>query len=357
MPKLEVSLVNQVLYEFPAYAREIIESLIETDWLIHSFQLDDKKDIYNPAGYLYNAEFNGVEYTIHLDLNVYQYILSAYKKKKKKKIHRDAIALMVFGKFTNSIFDPTIAIYEKLNYLEQCPDEILDDLFLFKEIDNAEMDELAKFALGHTDDIKLPEVSSIERDTLKLELTKYRRLKKWDNFYLFVLKTTELYYFDDSPIEDKISKFLSWCFSDFLYSLVAISFVIKLMGKESSPKLMKYKASQNIEQKKSSLINMTWDLFLLDKYFENWIKKEENKEFVYASNDKPLKEVLEIAISIQIEGNTNHLHSFISPSLIDRINKIEGTINNRNDRKISNVSDFKNFRDELIKGIELSIVE
>jgi hypothetical protein len=116
--------MEEVLYEFPPYTQEIIERLVKTDWFIHSFDLDNEDDIYNPAGYLYNAEINDLQYTIHLDLNVYQYVLSAFKKNKINQLHRDAIALMVFGKFTNIIFDPTLAIYEKLNYLEQCPDEL-----------------------------------------------------------------------------------------------------------------------------------------------------------------------------------------------------------------------------------------
>ncbi|NQY93885.1 MAG: hypothetical protein HRT43_06945, partial [Campylobacteraceae bacterium] len=263
--------------------------------------------------------------------------------------------LMVFGKFTNVIFDPTLAIYEKLNYLEQCPDELVDDLLLFRCIDNSNMDGLAEFSLGYTDNILLPEVANIDRDKLKSGLTKYRRLKKWDTFYLLMLKITELYHFDESANEEKIDKFLKWCFSDFKYSLVAISFVIKLLGKKALPKLMKYKLHLSVEKKKDALINMTWDLFLLDKFFEKWREKEQNKEFIYASNDKPLKEVLEIAISIQLEGNSNHLAGYLPSSLIKEVNGIKGMMAKTQGRKIEDVTDFKCYRDELINQIELVV--
>ncbi|OCH57494.1 hypothetical protein A6D98_19460 [Aliivibrio fischeri] len=108
--------MEYVVYDFPDYAEQVINLLSEEDWLIHSFPLNDEKDIFNPSAYLYNAEMSGAEYTIHLDLNIYQYILNAFKKEKKNKLHRSAIALVVFAKFTNVRFDPTIAIYEKLNY-------------------------------------------------------------------------------------------------------------------------------------------------------------------------------------------------------------------------------------------------
>ena len=348
--------MEEILYEFPAYTLEIITRLKKADWLIHSFDLDNEDDTYNPAGYLYNKEFKGLEYAIHLDLNIYQYVLSAFKKNKKNELHRNAIALMVFGKFTDVVFDPTLAVYEKLNYLVQCPDEIVDDLLLFRKIDNSDMDSLAEFALGYADNIQLPEVSPIDRDTLKLELTKYKRLKKWDTYYLFVLKVTELYYFDESSNDEKIDKFLRWSFSDFLYSLVAISFVIKLMGNRSLPRLMKYRPDLSVDRRKDALINMTWDLFLLDKFFENWVKKEQNKEFIYASNDKALKEVLEIAISIQIKESANHLGSHLSLPLIKKINEINSMMYETKGRSIVDIIDFSLYRDELITQNELVVL-
>ncbi|CCN69628.1 hypothetical protein [Vibrio nigripulchritudo] len=348
--------MEEVLYSFPAYTQHIVDKVMKTGWFIHSFCLDDEREIYNPSGYLFNKEFNGVDYTIHLDLNIYQYVLSAFKKENKINLHRDAISLMVFGKLTNVTFDPTLAVYEKLNYLEQCPDEIIDDLILFRRIDNSNMESLAKFALGRTDDIVLPELPPINKEELKYNLTKYKRLKKWDSLYLFVLKTVELCYFDNSSNDLKIKKFLDWCYTDFLYSLVGISFVIKIFGNNSIPKLMKYKPKFSVEQNKKHIINMTWDLFILDKFFEKWIGKDSNQEFIYASNDKPLKDVLEIAISMQINGNGNHLTRELSSSLIEEFNNISRKMQEVDGREISNVTDFKKFRDNLIDEYEVVVL-
>ncbi len=348
--------MEEVIYSFPAYTQHIVDKVMETDWFIHSFCLGDEKEIYNPAGYLYNKEYNGIEYSIHLDLNVYQYVLSAYKKENKNELHRDAMALMVFGKFTNVTFDPTLAVYEKLNYLEQCPDEIIDDLILFRRIDNSNMDSLARFVLGLTNDIELPELPPINRTELKDNLTKYKRLKKWDSLYLFVLKAVEICYFDKSPNDIKIKKFWDWCHTEFMYSLVATSFVIKLFGNSSIPKLMKYKPKFSVEQNKKHIINMTWDLFLLDKFFEKWVGKEGHKEFIYASDDKPLKDVLEMAISMQINGNGNHLVRELPSSLIGDFNNISDRMGNSEGRRISDVTDFKAFRDDLINQYELIVL-
>jgi hypothetical protein len=344
--------MEEVFYQFPAYTLEIVEKLTRADWIIHSYDFENKADCYNPAGFLYNSEFNGIEYVIHLDLNVYQYVLSAFKKNKKKDLHRDAVALMVFGKFTNVVFDPTLAVYEKLNYLEQCPDEIINDLILFREIDNSDIDGLARFALGYTDEIHLSEAVTIDNKEMKLELTRYKRLKKWDTFYLIILEITKLYYFDDSSSEEKIARFLKWNFSDFLYSLVAISFLVRLMGKKPLPKLMKYRPNFSIEKKKDALVNMTWDLFLLDKFFEDWVNKPKNREFLYASNDKPLKHILELAISIQVKESCYHLNEYISASIIKEISEIPDKMKLTKGRSISGVKDLKSYRDGLIKKNE-----
>jgi hypothetical protein len=212
--------MEYVSYKFPPYALKIVDQVRSADWLIHSFELGNEEDVYNPAGYLYNREVFGKEYAIYLDLNIYQYVLSAYKKNNINELHRNAIALIVFGQFTNIIFNPTLAIYEKLNYSTECPDELTTDLELFRRIDNVEMEKLAEFALGFTDDIALPHASLVEHDFTKKQLTRYRRLTKWDSLYLMVLEIVKLCHFDRGRKEQKIGRFLHWGFETFEYSLV-----------------------------------------------------------------------------------------------------------------------------------------
>lgn len=345
-----------VLYEFPAYAQDIIMRLVRKDWIIHCFDLDNKYDVYNPAGYLKAAEFDGIEYTVRLDLNIYQYVLSAFRKSRKSDLHRDAIAFMVFSRFCNMVVDPTLAIYEKLNYLKQCPDELIHDLILFRRIDNSDMDGLAEFALGYSDVIVLPDLAPVDVEVLKIELTKHKRLKKWDTFYLFMLKMAELYHFDPSPNEEKFRKFLEWCHKDFIYSLVAICFAIRLMGCRSLEKLMKYKPTLTPRERKDALVNMTWDLFLVDKFFEDWVRKEKNREFIYASNDRPLREVLEMAISIQLNAGGGHLVDDLPPYLIKIINEIDIVARKTKGRSAVDATDFKGYRDRLINEVELLVL-
>ncbi len=97
---------------------------------------------------------------------------------------------------------------------------------------------------------------------------------------------------------------------------------------------------------------MTWDLFLLDKFFENWVNKSSHEEFIYASNDKPLKQVLEMAIAMQINNNGSNFGSDLPISLIDEFNHITERMTEIEGRSISTVTDFKLFRDKLINEYE-----
>jgi hypothetical protein len=75
--------MHQVSYPVPWYLDEVVERLIKRNWLDHRFDIED---LYNPANYRRNAEFDNTKYILSFDLNVYQFILNIKKKKIQKKI-------------------------------------------------------------------------------------------------------------------------------------------------------------------------------------------------------------------------------------------------------------------------------
>ena len=342
-----------VIYTFPSYTAEIINTLNRLDWFVHAFDTDD---VYNPAGYVHSQNIHGTEFQFHTDLNVYQYIISAYKKQNKSQFHRDAIAVVVFAKITNIQFEPNLSIYEKINYSEQCSDTILDDLHLFKRIDNADLDELALFALGFRDDFNIPDLKFKGREVIRSNLVKYERLKGWDSIYLHVLKICDLEQTKDLSKEDKMSIYLDWCYQEFLHSLAALCFAIKIWGKSPQKKVFKYQADKPQEQRKKALVNMTWDLFLLHDFFEHWKEKTSRKEAVYVSNDKAFREILKLAISIQKSGDSMVLKNELSQSLINRINSVLHPLPKSTSRKVDIIDDFANYRAILIQGYELKLL-
>ncbi|OUR81957.1 hypothetical protein A9Q82_09125 [Cycloclasticus sp. 46_120_T64] len=51
--------MDQVFYPVPAYLDAIVERLSKRNWLVHNFNLSEDDDLYNPANYLQNLEFDG----------------------------------------------------------------------------------------------------------------------------------------------------------------------------------------------------------------------------------------------------------------------------------------------------------
>ena len=78
--------MQQVFYQVPAYLDDIVERLSRRNWLVHSFNLSEEDDLYNPANYLHNSEFDGTKYILTIDLNIYQFLLNIVKKLFRKTV-------------------------------------------------------------------------------------------------------------------------------------------------------------------------------------------------------------------------------------------------------------------------------
>ncbi len=68
------------IFNCPVYFQNLIDRLIERNWLVHNFPSVENEELYNFANYKENKISHDVSYTIYLDLNIYQYILNSVKK-------------------------------------------------------------------------------------------------------------------------------------------------------------------------------------------------------------------------------------------------------------------------------------
>jgi hypothetical protein len=289
----------------PSEISKVIKRLIDRDWLVAPFKAQGE-DLYNPAAYLYNIEIEKMNYKVYLDLNIFSYALASLKKTTRDT--RDAIALITFCQFCKIVFEPSLAIYEKINYRQEIPDSIINDLNLFRKIDSSQPYSLVQYALGQADAFNLNTDDFVEdRIRLKHELGKYKRLAEWDSMYLFVLKLVHLDKENNKETKEKLFEFISWMHGEFRYSLVATVFAQYLFSPERKRNMLKYKSSDSRDNKKKQLNNMTWDLYIMNWFFRRWENKNINDEFLIASNDKILKEVLMAAINIQTDTGMNYL--------------------------------------------------
>jgi len=340
---------------FPPYAHKIMDLLIKHDWLVHALYLDRGDNIYDPGVFHEFKKLHNTQYILYIDSNIYQYIFNAYKKQNKQQLHRVGIALVVFCMLSNITIDPTFAVYEKINYRKRLPDEILDDLTIFRRIYNASVHQLADFALGLTDTIDLPEIAPIDRGIVEQNLTKYERLEHWETFKVLLLKIIELYFFNNAKVEEKPTLFLDWCREYFIYSTVSIAFFHELLSATSVTKLMKFKPEMSEPDKSKAVINMVWDLFFAETFFEKWKIKPNNIEYIFASNDEYVRKTLIQSISIQDYAQGFPTRTRMSKALIQSVDKFRAGMKNDIGRKVNKKMDFKCHRNKLISELEAKL--
>ncbi|EOE6245039.1 hypothetical protein ACKOZO_004252, partial [Vibrio vulnificus] len=344
----------QALYTYPSYLEKIIENLIDRDWLVHNFDSVDDFEIYNLVNYLHNKRVNGVTYTIYLDLNVYQFIVNAFKKSKPKKEFRDAIGLVAFCQFAEIELDPTYAVYEKINYRsdDELLDEVISDLELFHRINNINNSSIVEFALGDIDTISPAPSYTMDSTVTKRNLTQYKRLREWDSLYLIVLYVIYASQLPNLNRLDKLKKVVEWMITEFRLSLVGITFASIYFSENPMKRMMKYKLADDPCSKQRSAFNMTWDLYNLNRYFRMWTEREPEQEGMFASGDKVFNAVLRKSIKVQQTSCLDSFKDFLPEDIVCYLEKITYQPSDYFERVYDSQNWSLSYRDELIRKYE-----
>jgi len=344
----------ETLVTYPSYLESIIENLMEREWLVHNFNNADDLQIYNVTNYLYNKKISGVTYTIYLDLNIYQFIVNAFKKTKPKKEFRDAIALVVFCQFAEIELDPTYAIYEKINYRndDKLLEEILSELELFHRINNINNSSMVEFALGNVETIIPASHYHMAPHITKEDLTKYRRLREWDSLYLIVIYVIYASQMPNLNRLDKLKNVVEWMIKDFRLSLVSITFAAIYFSEKPMKRMMKYKRTDDPFSKQRSAFNMTWDLYNLNRYFRMWAEKDYGQEVMFASGDKVFNAVLRKSIEVQQTTCLASFRDFLPEDIVCYLEKITSQPSKLFERNYDSAHWSPSYRDEQIKKYE-----
>lgn len=214
----------------PEYYPKIIQIVRSADWLVHNLH-SEKVDIYNAVDCQYNLQVRGIKYQVLLDMNFLQYLLNMVKRAESSNYSRIAAAYLTFFQISDIQLDPTYAIYEKINYSDDRAEEAISNLEQFRGIDNHSLDELAAYALGYEQQLRIEPIASEDRGMLREKLLQYRRLTDWDSLYLCILAITDIS--NDSSISrpKKILAFLKWSITEFRLSLAALVYASALFGR------------------------------------------------------------------------------------------------------------------------------
>jgi hypothetical protein len=304
----------EAIFFLPSYSKDITHRLSTKKWIVHNFYTKKLDELLDPSNYLYNNHIEGITYCLYLDTNIYQFIINSVKKARPKQVFRDAIALVVHCQISDIQIDPTYPVYEKVNYNHGNLNNCLEDLELFYNINSSDPDELAKYALGFTDSFPVSTEVKINYEKKKAQLMKYERLKEWNSDYLMLMVITDIRHNQTGHPEEKLRTFLTWMIKEYKMSLVTALYAIFLFSKAPLKRMMKFKPSSSPEERKNALWNMTWDIYLMSRFFYNWTEKTENNEFLFASDDKPFCEMLRSGITVQKENDFRHLKPILTNS-------------------------------------------
>lgn len=339
------------LYCVPENSKILVDKVIKRDWLVHNFKEGKFSELEDFLNCAYNKDCHGVNYTICLDLNVYQFILNSVKKNTKKPEYIDAIALVYLCQIMSIQLDPSIAIYEKLNYSKDAEKltDLTEELEIFEKINNTIDDQLHQYVFGGLKQIYPTNEFNLNHESIKSNLTKCRRLTDWDSLYLFVQCITFNSLNKMRTRRENLKSVVEWMITDFRLSLVSIAYAVVYFGNRPLKRMMKFKITGSSEQKKKALTNMTWDLYALDKYFKDWTKRDENQECLYASNDKAFRDLLRICVEIQNIGDIELLGQFIDQSDLEYINEITSNPTVNFSRKYKSESWGPEYRQKLVE--------
>lgn len=346
---------DQILYTFPPYIDDIIERLKACDWFVHNFNCDDDGEDYNPANYLYNADYENTKYVVVLDLNVFQFILNIVKKKQPHPKYRDAASLLIFCQYSNIQIEPAFCIYEKINHNELKLDESLSDLELFHCINNGDTDDLAKYALGYVDSVSIPLTYDIDKQKIEKDLLEHEKLTGWDSIYLIVLSIVNIHIDESILRQNKIIEFSSWMLLKFRKSLACSIYAIILFGSCPAKGMMKYNKSKSPEDRKNAVINMTWDLYIMSQFFERWVQQNSDDEFMYVSDDKAFRSLLREIVDVQKRMSFEPIRKYLSDTEYSAVQAIINDDRESSDRVYGSKKWTSEYRVRLILEYEAKL--
>ena len=331
---------------------EVIDILKKNQWL--KFANNEEKELYNPVNYIYDKEVFDKEYVLVIDTNIFSFIINSYKPKNIQQKHRDAIALIAFCNYAGIQIDVCMPIYEIINYNKDKQKEALEKLELFYKIDNSVPETLIDFALAKRDDYVIDDTRDGSKSIKKIIewYDKYKMLVEWKPTYLIVLKITEIDSQNISNIK-KFELFMNWQHSEFRHSMIGTNYSMIMFSNLRIKGMMKYKSNtENAEEKKRQIENMTWDLYFMIFLYRKPGKKTIKTNLI-ATDDNVIKYLSTLLVEINSYGFEHFKNNYLSKQDAELLNIYYNTMKNNTERKFKNgYFEDNNHRNNLIAELE-----
>jgi hypothetical protein len=260
--------------------------------------------------------------------------------------------MLLFCKFADIQIEPSLALYERINHGSGDAEEALDDLVVLRALDNLDPDRLADYMLGNPLALEVSDLPDLDRAAIRDGLTRYKRLTDWDSIYALILGAVYTFINESILPANKLEHYLDWMIREFRLSLACLVYAVRLFGRLPLSGMMKFKESYSSAGRRKALINMTWDLYIVNQYLRNWADPAKMREEVVFTQDKVLKTLLRMAVSVQSADGIEPLHQYLRASEALRCSELIEYAKLRDDRVYSTDEWTPEYRDKLILRLE-----
>lgn len=354
-----------LMLESPVLPEDIykIEKLNNSIRSIVSPFTEDEFDCYATKSYLFQSR--GFDHNIYciLDSNITTEIAGlATVKDLAQEAARNALILLTFLQLAEVDIDPSISISE-YNTTSKSPDAI-QRLHNFRLIDNLPPEHLVDIVLGRASqiDISLSRYNQQPHYFYPYEFA--NEVPHWEMYYTFALKIF-LVANTNKTRKEKIKEFISWIWSDFLFSATAITFAFVFFS-DSYGKMLKGVKSKNIEKVMKGIKNATWDMSIVSYWSEKNVKRNVTEpHYIFCTKDKALREVAILLLGqTGIDCKKERLRYIMGSSLgkrdiseiIEHHDDLESKIECKT-RKINSVPNRRKYFEKCIVLLEKEVQE
>lgn len=264
-----------------------IEKMIRDSDTITTIWPVDIFDRYSLGAYLEETYGNNKFFAL-LDRNIFTDIIAVAKSSGTKSHtpqQKVACALLAFLQLAEVTIEPNLAINEYVDSGHY--DEAVDELRLFRAVDNLDPRILIEIALGRGTEIPAsmlnwPAVESVESK-------KGEDFRNWKIHHGFVLKLAIIELQGGKPFE-KLKRFLDWVYNEYVFISSAITFGLVYFSEKRFKGMVKHIGSGDKDKVLWGVRNTTWDMTVAYFWSKKAMAEKENGIFwLLCTADKALR--------------------------------------------------------------------
>lgn len=288
---VEYEINDQKMYIISTELHNIIESLKNEASFLGIIYTENDLKVVEIEDY-FDIRYENIlsnNLTIIIDTNLFIAARSIYKYSNVKTRERKYFAsLLAYSMFLDAQFDPTMCMYEFGNKPNH---RAVDDLYKFRVVDNLPIETVFDLCSGKVHSISNADWNKAKKGTRIMneseENEDYNKtLTLFNQNYPYVMKATIILRMKGINRYHKIKFFFDWVLNDYVTKADAITIALFILSSNGGRIVKKFNQNDY-----SSLIkeieNATWDLTLIS-YLKDQAKKDPNRYFLLATNDKNL---------------------------------------------------------------------